>query len=443
MPRAFLGGIPLTGQPFDLSFERHLLTIAGSGAGKGACLIIPNLLRWPDSVVVVDPKGEAAERTARHRADTFGQAVAVLDPYGYGAGIEEFRATFNPLDLVASVDDLFMLADGLVFRTANESQPHWPESAAGVLAGLMAYILSDPYLSDDERHLGQLRPLLRVLQDKRLRADLLADMRASARDKCGDPVFGGLAADVAARLSKDTNETASILSTVDTQTRWLASPEMSAMLSAESSVDLRALKRGKLSLFLVLPPQRLETHGRFLRLFVRCALSVMWEKIGAAQRGTPCLFVLDEFAALGRIDEIRTAGLQQGRSFGLHVWPFVVDWGQLVSVYGREEAATFTGSADAVAVFGVEDWATLQEVARWFGVNRDTMATPGHANTYGSPVMTPEELKALIGKPEGAAVARRMVAFIRGRGHPETLIPWPWFSKHPPGWTLRRLLGRG
>lgn len=36
--------------------NRHMLTIAGSRAGKGTSAIVPNLCLWPGSCVVIDPK---------------------------------------------------------------------------------------------------------------------------------------------------------------------------------------------------------------------------------------------------------------------------------------------------------------------------------------------------------------------------------------------------
>jgi type IV secretion system protein VirD4 len=47
--------------------DRHLLTIAGSRAGKGVSLIVPNLLLYEGSALVVDPKGENACFTAARR----------------------------------------------------------------------------------------------------------------------------------------------------------------------------------------------------------------------------------------------------------------------------------------------------------------------------------------------------------------------------------------
>ena len=61
--------------------DRHALTVAGTRAGKGASLIVPNLLLYPGSVLAIDPKGELARITGRRRKE-LGNKLVVLDPFG-------------------------------------------------------------------------------------------------------------------------------------------------------------------------------------------------------------------------------------------------------------------------------------------------------------------------------------------------------------------------
>ena len=68
--------------------DRHLMTIAGSRAGKGVSLIVPNLIFYPGSALVIDPKGENARITAGRRGKGtkaggpgLGHNVHVLDPF--------------------------------------------------------------------------------------------------------------------------------------------------------------------------------------------------------------------------------------------------------------------------------------------------------------------------------------------------------------------------
>jgi type IV secretion system protein VirD4 len=60
----------------------HTAIFAPTGVGKGVSCIIPFLLDCPDSIVVVDFKGENALITAEHRAREFGHKIVILDPFG-------------------------------------------------------------------------------------------------------------------------------------------------------------------------------------------------------------------------------------------------------------------------------------------------------------------------------------------------------------------------
>ena len=116
----------------------HLLTIAPTRTGKGVGTIIPNLLDYPGPVVCIDPKGENARITARHRG-RFG-AVHVLDPFGV-TGLPS--AAFNPLDRIDAhgldlADDCMTLADALVYDAPGEAgDAHWNEEARALISGLI------------------------------------------------------------------------------------------------------------------------------------------------------------------------------------------------------------------------------------------------------------------------------------------------------------------
>src|SRR5277367_6250031 len=83
--KVFLGAIG--NRAIGVSDDRHLMTIAGSRAGKGVSTIIPNLIEYPGSVLVIDPKGENARHTKNRRSNGsqavrsgLGQDTFVLDP---------------------------------------------------------------------------------------------------------------------------------------------------------------------------------------------------------------------------------------------------------------------------------------------------------------------------------------------------------------------------
>src|SRR5262245_56552849 len=67
------------GELIGWSDDRHLLTVAGTRGGKGASLIVPNLLLYGGSVLAIDPKGALARITGHQRAKL--GTLVVLDPF--------------------------------------------------------------------------------------------------------------------------------------------------------------------------------------------------------------------------------------------------------------------------------------------------------------------------------------------------------------------------
>lgn len=122
--------------------DRHIVTEAGSRAGKSSTVLIPNLLRYPGSVVVLDPKGELARATAERRR-RMGQQVFILDPFGETG---ERTASHNPIfelsqgrpELIAA--DASQLADALIIP--NNKEPHWTDSARNLVRSVILLLLA-------------------------------------------------------------------------------------------------------------------------------------------------------------------------------------------------------------------------------------------------------------------------------------------------------------
>lgn len=343
------------GTPIGIETERHAITIAGAGAGKGASVIIPNLMRWPHNALVIDPKGEAAEATADIR-EGMGQRVHVIDPFDSARVDRSLKATYNPLaDLDVNSrsikEDIETIADGIIMRGDVASQ-HWDDGAQAVLSGLIAYVLLTK--EPAQQTLPEVRSILR--NDERFDAAIDAMKNL---DGCGGLAESGASA-------TNAKEGGYFVSNAEKNTRWLDSDYIREALSS-SSFSLSDLKRRSCSVYLVLPANRLSQHGRFLRLFVRCGIEAMAQKMDDGElRGRQCLFMLDEFFSLGYIDEIaKAAGLMRG--YGLQLWPILQDLGQLVSLYGREGSETFFGNADLHQFFGNTDAMTLDRISQQLG----------------------------------------------------------------------------
>lgn len=345
------------GRPAGVDTERHAITFAGSGMGKGAGVFIPNLLRWPHNVLCIDPKGENAARSFEAR-EKMGQRVCVIDPFRFADVPDRLRASFNPLDGIDPDsrrvrEDISVLADGLMLRH-DPKAGHWDGGALSVLAGFIAHVIASA--PPEMRNLPTVRELMT------LPADDFDDVVKAMGESDG---VGGLAKAAFIKMKRSGSEGGHFLSAADENSKWLDSEPIQEVMSS-STFKLSDLKTEKLDVFLVLPFDLLEEHSRFLRVFVRCAIN---EMVKQGQEGRKCLFLLDEFFSLGYMAELAKAPGTL-RSYGVKLWPFLQDIGQLRTLYGREGAGTFFANSDVAMFFGNTDDETLSYISQRLGVFR-------------------------------------------------------------------------
>jgi type IV secretion system protein VirD4 len=351
----------------------HLLTIAPTRSGKGVGAIIPNLLTADRSIFCIDPKGENARITAPARA-RFGP-VHVLDPFGVSG---HPSAHFNPLDGLDPnspdlAEDAALLADALVYDPPDQAgDAHWNEEAKALIGGLILYVVCNEALPS--RTLATVRELL--TSSPREFATLLEDMQKSTG-------AGGLVRRAANRhLGKSEREAAGVLSSAQRHTHFLDSVRINTVM-ASSDFRFADLKAAKTTVFLVLPPERLDAYARWLRLMVAQSIHDLARAPG--RPAAPVLFLLDEFAALGRLEPVERAfGLMAG--YGLQLWPILQDMHQLRAAYG-ERSGTFLSNAGLVQVFNVADLDTATWVSRSLGAMTMAYQTTGTSTSrnFGQP----------------------------------------------------------
>ena len=399
-----IGRNPHTGRLLHYDGPAHLITLAPTRAGKGVGTVIPNLLAAERSVLVIDPKGENA-RIAGEARRRFG-TVHVLDPFEVSG---HPSAAYNPLDRLTpdSLDlgeDAASLTEALVMDPPGQvTEAHWNEEAKAILGGLIMFCVC--HEDRDRRSLATVREYL-TLPPEKLRA-LLELMQDSDE-------AGGLIARAANRfLGKADREAASVLSNAQRHTHFLDSPRIAKCL-ARSDFAFSDLRHRITSVFLVLPPNRMDAYSRWLRLLVSQALQDIARDAealtattgaqSASQRlRTPTLFLLDEFAALGRLEAVeRAMGLMAG--YGLQLWPILQDMSQLKDLYG-ERAGTFIANAGVQQVFGVNDFETAKWLSQMIGQETAGFQTdsfkPGDGpsfsnNLTGRDLLTPDEIMQLL-----------------------------------------------
>src|SRR5690606_36740723 len=112
------------------------------------------------------------------------------------------------------------------------------------------------------------------------------------------------------------------------------------------------LKAEKMSVYLVLPSDRLNSHGPWLRLLLQHALAMNARNIEQMPEKST-LFILDEMPALGKLSMVEQAfGLMAG--YGMQLHGVVQDASQLKRIYG-DGWETFVSNAGVVQYFGSRD----------------------------------------------------------------------------------------
>lgn len=318
--------------------EGHLLTIAPTGAGKGTGCIIPTLLTWDGPAIVVDPKGENYAVTADRRRK-LGQKVKVLDPFGITSTL--VADALNPFDILAgranvSADDAAVIARLAVQGSALPRDPFWDERAETLIAGLILHVATSE--RPDRRHLGEVRRLIEL-------SDKQHDKLATELRQSGDADIQAAAGILGMQAS---NTRSGILSTASSHLSFLRGTIVHESLS-QSSIDLDDVVRGEpLTIYLVLPPDRLLSHGKLLRLWLGTFMTALARRRRIPEK--PTLLIVDEAAQLGPLDELRAA-VTLMRGYGVKVWSFWQDVSQLVRTY-PSDWQSFLNNASAIQIFG-------------------------------------------------------------------------------------------
>jgi type IV secretion system protein VirD4 len=337
--------------------DQHLLSIAPTRTGKGRGLILPNLLHLPNhSVFVIDPKGENALVSARYRKKQ-GHEVIIFNPYGIFAdefekrGFKQFQS-FNPLanldpDSPNFTDDVATIAEALIYDT-SAGDSHWVDAARGLIEFLITFLVTQE---------GE-QPTLR-----RLRA-ILAGGHPTLKTKVLDNVTEHshhLVYENKGRYLIDTNEVHSIIATAETQTRIFKSDVICSALEGEA-FNFEQMKNRKMSVYLILPSERLVTQARYLRLVLLIAMSQFMR----SEKGNhQVLMMLDEFANLGKLNIIENGyGLIAGH--GVTLWSFVQNLTQLQNLYPKNWE-TFIANSGMVTVSNVNDVTTAEYFNRRSG----------------------------------------------------------------------------
>jgi type IV secretion system protein VirD4 len=270
----------------------HVLCFAPTRSGKGVGLVIPTLLTWPYSTIVHDIKGENFQLTSGWRARV--GPVLLFDPTNPAS------AAYNPLLEIRKGDcevrDAQNIADILVDpEGALERRNHWEKTSHSLLVGAILHVL---YAEADKTLAG----VANFLSDpSRPIEETLNAMLATPH--LGERVHPVVASAARELLNKSENERSGVLSTTMSFLGLYRDPVI-AKVTGRSDWRIGDLVDGPrpISLYLVVPPSDIARTKPLMRLVLNQIGRRLTESLDTGRRRQKLLLMLDEFAALGRLD---------------------------------------------------------------------------------------------------------------------------------------------
>lgn len=366
------------GKFLSLPGQLSVMLSAPTRSGKGVGVVIPNLLNWPDSVVVLDIKGENYDITAGYRA-AHGQAVYAFSPFDEDAGSHRW----NPLTTVRSsplhrVGDLLTM--GQVFFPndggGTSSEAFFNDQARNLFLGLGLVLLETPSLP---RTIGE---MLRQSSGKgRSLKDHLSGLITQRREE-GNPLTDECTDALQRLLSNSENTLSSVVATFNAPLTIFADAVVDAATSADD-FRLEDVRRRRMSVYVRIPPNRLANARPLLNLFFSQLVSLNTQALPEQDPTlkVQCLLVNDEFTAMGRVGVITTAAAFLA-GYNLRLLTVVQAMSQLDAVYGDKEARTFATNHGLQILYAPREQRDADEYSAMLGHFTERATSRGRSRSF-------------------------------------------------------------
>ncbi|MEJ8476898.1 type IV secretory system conjugative DNA transfer family protein [Roseibium algae] len=432
----------------------HVLAFAPTRSGKGVGLVLPTLLSWEESALVLDIKGENYALTAGWRASR-GQKVYRFDP-----AADHGSVRYNPLQEVRlgtdhEIADCQNIAIMIIDPDGTGLKDFWMQEGYGWLCTAILHVLYR--IKADEGRTATLADVRAFMSigDENYGPDTLAEQAGNAFVGEDDDSFNRLLEDMerydhgrpvvndevrlgAARMRKrSSNERSGVHSTGTSQLTLYSDPIVARNIS-ESDFRIADLMNGEkpATLYIVIPPSDIARLRPLVRILLNQFLTRLTSHM-AFDGGRSVkhykhrmLLMLDEFTSVGKL-EIFEKAIAFMAGYGLKAFVIVQDLTQLQKTYGREQSIVSNCHVRiAYAPNTMETAKVLSDMAgKTTLVQKKTSASrsTGRAGTNYSetvmevarPLLTPDECMSLPGiqTGQGGKVSRAgdMLIFVAGR----------------------------
>jgi len=343
----------------------HAMMIAPTGRGKGVGFVIPNLLHFTGSGIILDVKGENFAKTSIHRQHGLKNAIWYFSPFDDERGSHRF----NPLARIAalpsaerqytalnSMADLFLIPEG--------------ESAQSFFnAGKRLFIASCLYAIEKRRPtLGYAGELMAGGGDKKKTYTTIAEDTQI-------PIVSRTFLEMADVPEKTLGAYVSVIQGSGLEL-W-NDPAVDRVTSA-SDFDFSTFRAKPQSLYIVVQPEHLKTLAPLVRLLFADAIASLQRKEPGPDEPHAVMFLMDEFDQLGR-QPLVLSSIKTIRSFGGRFFIISQTIPGLDDIYGETGRRSLQGGAGVQIYMTPQDDRTADVLSNALGRSTVTAVTESHA----------------------------------------------------------------
>jgi type IV secretion system protein VirD4 len=340
----------------------HVIVEAPTRSGKGVGIVIPNLLTWQGSVVVLDVKRENYQATAGFRAH-YGQDVFLFNP----TDREGRSARYNPLSYIDRNDpddviiELQKIAT-MLFVAPEHGEAFWATGARTGFTGVGAYLAE---ATDGPFTLGEI--YRRMTQ---------SDVRAVFKRELAKPSLNlsvGCRTALSDFAGGSDNSFADIKKTITNVLGLWLNPTVDAA-TAVSDFDLRDLRKRRMSIYLGVSPDELDRIAPLYNLLFQQLIDLNVRDLPDETTAVPVLVILDEVARLGRASVIASA-FSYVAAYGIRLLPVIQSRSQLRGVYGEHVADEIVANCGVEVAFTPKELRVANELSERIGyVGQDSVS---------------------------------------------------------------------
>lgn len=345
----------------------HCLLVAPTGAGKGISFVIPNLLLFQGSAVVLDVKGENFELTSRHRR-SMGDKIWRFAPLDW----DKPSHRYNPLDRINALPnadqrqmEIRLLAE-LFLQTEDDSAKGLLDGGIDlfVACGIFAIERGTPTL-------GEIYRLASAGGDKQ-------KQYLSYADKVQSPA----ARLMFERLASTNDRTlTSYLSLLMTSGLSLWSNPAIDRATETSDFSFHDFRRTPQTAYFVAPPHdKIRAVAPLVRLFFSDLLSSLHSHLPGEDEPWPVMIMLDEFDMLGRMPSV-TDSIKTLRAYGGHLAIVTQTIPALDKIYGEDTRLSLQGGAGVKIYLAPSEQRTKSELSA--AVGKTTHRVTSKSKTIG------------------------------------------------------------